>query len=76
MAVIREITKRSLVINVEDGVTAGGTVKLKPRTYSGVRSEATAEGMYAAGAALAGLMDSAAGSITVTEKSTLLEEAA
>lgn len=75
MAVTQEITKRSLVINVEDGITADGTMKVKARTYSGIKSGASAEAMYAAGAALAGLMDSAAGSITVTEKSTLLEEA-
>lgn len=71
----KEILKLTLCVNVEDGVTAAGSVKTKAHNYSGIKNEAPIDKLHAAGVALGGLMASAVHSITLTEKATL-EEAA
>lgn len=73
MAITQQILKRSLSINIEDGVTAGGAPKTKARTYSGVKETASDENLHKAGEALGGLMKKTVQSITVTEKVELAE---
>lgn len=73
MAITQQILKRSLSINIDDGVTAAGTPKTKARTYSGIKETATDENLHKAGEALGGLMKKAVQSITVTEKAELSE---
>lgn len=73
MAITQEILKRSLSINVEDGVTAGGLPKTKAHTYSGIKDEATDENLHKAGEALGGLMKKTVQSISLTQKAELSE---
>lgn len=73
MAVTEAILKRSLSINVEDGMGASGTPKTKARTYSGIKSDAAADKLYAAGEALGSLMKKTVQSISLTEKTELAE---
>ena len=56
MAIQQELLRRSLVINVEDGFNADGSVKTKSRTYSDIKETAPIENLYNAGNALASLM--------------------
>ncbi len=39
MAISQNLVKRSLVINVEDGVNADGSTKTKTRTYIEIKEE-------------------------------------
>ncbi len=39
MAINQQLLKRSLVINVEDGVNADGSTRTKSRTYSEIKEE-------------------------------------
>lgn len=73
MAVTEEILKRSLSINIEDGMSASGSPKTKARTYSGIKNDAAADKLYAAGEALGSLMKKTVQSISVTEKTELAE---
>lgn len=73
MAVTEEILKRSLSINMEDGMSASGSPKTKARTYSGIKDDAAADKLYAAGEALDSLMKKTVQSISVTEKTELAE---
>ena len=75
MAVTQELTKRNLIITVEDGVDGKGQPKYKARTYSGVKGSATVDNLFAAGSALAGLMEAQAVGIGLSEKSDLVENA-
>lgn len=74
MAISQELLRRSLVINVEDGYNADGSVKTKSRTYSDIKETAPIENLYNAGAALASLMANTMASITLSDKSELVEE--
>lgn len=73
MAVTEEILKRSLSINIEDGMSASGSPKTKARTYSGIKDDAAADKLYAAGETLGSLMKKTVQSISVTEKTELAE---
>lgn len=73
MAVTEEILKRSLSINIEDGMSASGSPKTKARTYSGIKDDAAADKLYAAGEVLGSLMKKTVQSISVTEKTELAE---
>lgn len=73
--VTKEIFKRTLSINVEDGVTASGTVKTKAHNYNGLKLDATDEGILAAGNALGSLMKAPVQVVVLTDKAEL-EEAA
>lgn len=74
MAVNQELIRRSLVINVEDGYNADGSVKTKSRTYSDIKETASIESLHAAGNALAGLMANTLSSIMLSDRSELVEE--
>ena len=52
----QQLIKRSLVINVEDGVNADGSTRTKSRTYSEIKEDSAVENLYEAGNALASLM--------------------
>ena len=39
MAINQQLLKRSLVINVEDGVNADGSTRTKSRTYNEIKEE-------------------------------------
>lgn len=73
MPVTEKFLKRSLTLNIEDGVTAAGTPKTKARTYSGIKEAATADNIHAAGEALGGLMKKTVQSINITEKAEIAE---
>ncbi len=73
MSITEEILQRTLNINIEDGLNAAGKPKIKARTYSGVKKDAAADKLYAAGEALGGLMQQTVQSITVTAKTELGE---
>lgn len=73
--VTKEVLKRTLSINVEDGVTASGAVKTKTHNYSGIKAEAADENILAAGNALGGLMATPVQVVVLTDKASL-EEAA
>ncbi len=74
MTISQNLIKRSLVINVEDGVNADGNSRTRSRTYSDIREDSTPENLYNAGIVLAGLMASPLSSITITDRSELVEE--
>lgn len=74
MAVNQELIRRSLVINVEDGVNADGSTKTKSRTYSDIKESAPIENLYEAGNALASLMANTLSSIMLSDRSELVEE--
>ncbi len=74
MTISQNLIRRSLVINVEDGINADGAYRTKSRTYGDIREDSTPENLYNAGNALAGLMASPLSSITITDRSELVEE--
>lgn len=74
MAVNQELIRRSLVINVEDGVNADGSTRTKSRTYSEIKETAPIENLFNAGNALAGLMANTLSSIMLSDRSELVEE--
>ena len=49
MTINQNLLKRSLVINVEDGVNADGSTRTKSRTYSEIKEDSAVENLYAAG---------------------------
>ena len=73
MAIEQQLIKRSLVINVEDGINADGSTRTKSRTYSEIKEDSSVENLYAAGNALAGLMASNLVSIMLSDRSELVE---
>lgn len=74
MAVVQEVIRRSLVINVEDGFNADGSVKTKTRTYSEIKETASIESLHATGNALASLMANTLSSIMLSDRIELAEE--
>ena len=74
MTVNQQLLRRSLVINVEDGFNADGSVKTKSRTYSDIKEIAPVENLYNAGNALAGLMANTLSSIMLSDRSELVED--
>ena len=74
MTINQQLIKRSLVINVEDGVNADGSTRTKSRTYSEIKEDSAAESLYEAGNALAGLMANNMVNIMLNDKSELVEE--
>ena len=75
MAIQEQMNKKSLVINVEDGVNTNGSIKTKARTYSGIKAGATAEDCFAVGTALGNLMANTVQGIALSEKVDLVEQA-
>ena len=69
----QEIMKRTLVINVEDGVNSDGTTKYKGKSFNGIKTDAALEKVYEAGTALGGLMEKPYKDIDQSEKSELAE---
>ena len=57
MTITQELLRRSLVINVEDGVNADGSIKTKTRTYSDIKESAPVENLYNAANALVGILE-------------------
>ena len=70
----QNLLKRSLVINVEDGVNADGSTRTKSRTYSEIKEDSTAESLFEAGNALASLMANPMVNIMLNDRSELVEE--
>ena len=54
-------------------MSASGSPKTKARTYSGIKDDAAADKLYAAGEALGSLMKKTVQSISITEKTELAE---
>ena len=74
MAIQQELLRRSLVINVEDGFNADGSVKTKSRTYSEIKEDSSVDNLFSAGNALASLMATPMVSIMLSDRSELVEE--
>ena len=74
MTINQNLLKRSLVINVEDGVNADGSTRTKSRTYSEIKEDSTVESLYEAGNALASLMANNMVNIMLNDRSELVEE--
>ncbi|MBQ6618455.1 MAG: DUF1659 domain-containing protein [Phascolarctobacterium sp.] len=74
MAINQNLLKRSLVINVEDGVNADGSTRTKSRTYSEIKEDSQVDKLFEAGNALAGLMANNMVNIMLNDKSELVEE--
>ena len=70
----QQLIKRSLVINVEDGVNADGSTRTKSRTYSEIKEDSQVDKLFEAGNALAGLMANNMVNIMLNDKSELVEE--
>ena len=70
----QQLIKRSLVINVEDGVNADGSTRTKSRTYSEIKEDSQVDKLYEAGNALAGLMANNMVNIMLNDRSELVEE--
>ena len=51
----QEIMKRTLVINVEDGLNSDGTTKYKGKSFNGIKTDAALDKVYEAGTAIGGL---------------------
>ena len=74
MTINQQLIKRSLVINVEDGVNADGSTRTKSRTYSEIKEYSAVENLFEAGNALAGLMANSMVNIMLNDRSELVEE--
>ena len=74
MTINQNLLKRSLVINVEDGVNADGSTRTKSRTYSEIKEDSAIESLYEAGNALASLMANNIVNIILNDRSELVEE--
>ena len=74
MTINQQLIKRSLVINVEDGVNADGSTRTNSRTYSEIKENSAVESLYEAGNALAGLMANNMVNIMLNDRSELVEE--
>ncbi len=74
MAINQNLLKRSLVINVEDGVNADGSTRTKSRTYSEIKEDSEVDKLFEAGNALAGLMANNLVNIMLNDRSELVEE--
>ena len=74
MTVNQQLIKRSLVINVEDGVNADGSTRTKSRTYSEIKEDSQVDKLFEAGNALAGLMANNMVNIMLNDRSELVEE--
>ena len=74
MAINQQLLKRSLVINVEDGVNADGSTRTKSRTYSEIKEDSSVDNLFSAGNTLASLMATPMVSIMLSDRSELVEE--
>ncbi len=74
MTINQQLIKRSLVINVEDGVNADGSTRTKSRTYSEIKEDSQVDKLFEAGNALAGLMANSMVNIMLNDRSELVEE--
>ena len=74
MAINQQLLKRSLVINVEDGVNADGSTRTKSRTYSEIKEDSSVDNLFSVGNALASLMATPMVSIMLSDRSELVEE--
>ena len=74
MTINQNLLKRSLVINVEDGVNADGSTRTKSRTYSEIKEDSQVDKLFEAGNALAGLMANNIVNIMLNDRSELVEE--
>ena len=74
MTINQQLIKRSLVINVEDGVNADGSTRTKSRTYSEIKEDSQVDKLFEAGNALAGLMANNMVNIMLNDRSELFEE--
>ncbi len=74
MTINQQLIKRSLVINVEDGVNADGSTRTKSRTYSEIKEDSQVDKLFEAGNALAGLMANNIVNIMLNDRSELVEE--
>ena len=74
MTLNQQLIKRSLVINVEDGVNADGSTRTKSRTYSEIKEDSQVDKLFEAGNALAGLMANNMVNIMLNDRSELVEE--
>ena len=74
MTINQNLLKRSLVINVEDGVNADGSTRTKSRTYSEIKEDSQVDKLFEAGNALAGLMANSMVNIMLNDRSELVEE--
>ncbi len=74
MTINQNLLKRSLVINVEDGVNADGSTRTKSRTYSEIKEDSQVDKLFEAGNALASLMANNMVNIMLNDRSELVEE--
>ena len=74
MAINQNLLKRSLVINVEDGVNADGSTRTKSRTYSEIKEDSQVDKLFEAGNVLASLMANNMVNIMLNDRSELVEE--
>ena len=74
MAINQNLLKRSLVINVEDGMNADGSTRTKSRTYSEIKEDSQVDKLFEAGNALASLMANNMVNIMLNDRSELVEE--
>ena len=74
MTINQQLIKRSLVINVEDGMNADGSTRTKSRTYSEIKEDSQVDKLFEAGNALAGLMANNMVNIMLNDRSELVEE--
>ena len=73
MAIEKAIAKRTLAINVKDGVTTSGADKFKAHNYPNVKEAAADADVYAVGTAIAGLINKELSDISITETAILTE---
>ena len=75
MATVKqEIIKRSLIINVANGVDDNGAAKVKAYTFNNLKAEAKVEDVFKAANALGSLYQEDVQSIVLSEKAELAEE--
>ena len=74
MTINQNLLKRSLVINVEDGVNADGSTRTKSRTYSEIKEDSQVDKLFEVGNALASLMANNMVNIMLNDRSELVEE--
>ena len=69
----KALEKRTLCINVKNGMNADGTDKVKGYSYNKVKETAADADIFAVGYAMAGLMDKELADISISERSVLTE---
>lgn len=75
MSVNKDVTKRSLALELADGTDSQGNAKTKTVSFPGVKVDAQPEKIMATASAFAGMFKNALVNVYVNEQAALTEQA-